>query len=196
MTTPQAVLNHPNTQPHKPKAITHDTSINALLHLIRRLEANLTPPANPAEQWWSYIPLPLDHWFENMATIRQTLGPGTHQYLELGSGIGTKLALANELGYHTLGIEHHQPYIDTSRRIFPHCHVIHSDAANPNHNLQPQYQNADIIYNYALATNAEDHHRINRNITKHMKPEALYYQPRPPHPTWLEHIHGHVWRKP
>lgn len=166
-------------------------SIAATQRLIERLEAQLTP-SGPVldEDWYGWIALPLKTFLEGMLIARRILGPGQHRFLDVGSGIGTKLILAHELGYKAHGIERWKPYVQTSEQIAPFATVLHADAAR-----YSAYDAWDLVYLYGIATDPSDHEQINRHITHHMRPGALFFCARQPFPTWLEHVDHLIWRK-
>lgn len=178
---------------HHHPATADPDAIRATHELITRLEANLTPIALGRPNHHSAIPLRLDHFLEGMRTIRNTLGPGPHTFADIGSGIGTKLALAHALGFQPEGIENHEPYIEVSRRLFPHIPIHHTDAANYQH-----YHKYDVVYAYRPAVSRDHQHHINQTISDQLKPGALFYSvsSRGPHPDWLEQIDELIWRKP
>ena len=181
----------PLSQPsHQNIAERHE--LNALHELIARLEQHVTPNGASNADWYDWISLPLSTYMHGMRTIRAYCGPGRHRYLEIGSGIGTKLVLAHALGYHATGIEHHAPYVEVSRRLAPHCPVIQGDATRQD----GAYSSADIIYNYSIATDQDHHAQINRMIADRMAPGALYFTTRHPYPDQLEPIAENVWIKP
>lgn len=164
----------------------------AVQALVERLEANHTPPGPTKDpHWYSWIPLPLHTFLENMLMARTILGPGTHRFLDVGSGIGTKLILAHELGFKATGIERWRPYIDVSRRLAPMARVLHGDGAQ-----YMAYNLYDLVYIYGIATDPNDHARINAHIAGQMKPGALMFCARRPFPEGLEHQGGLIWRKP
>lgn len=173
-------------------AFSHPDSIAAISEVLERLEAQITP-RGPVEdeQWYGWIPFPLDQFIEGMRICRQQLGPGWHRFLDIGSGIGTKLALADALGFESFGIERWKPYVDVSDRCFPHCPVIVSEANYPN-----EYDRFDVVFLYGCATSSAEHERLNRVITGQMKSGALFFAPKPPLPVWLEHVDGPIWRIP
>jgi hypothetical protein len=176
--------------PHQ--SITERHERNALIELIQRLERYIAPIGADEPDWYDWIPLSMTTYLDGMRHIRNRLGPGRRQYLEIGSGIGTKLVLAHALGYHATGIERHAPYVHVSRALAPHCPVIEGDAQH----AFAIYPNADIIYNYGIAIDQEHHHQINQLIADRMSPGALYFTPRHPQPDQLEPVAENVWIKP
>jgi SAM-dependent methyltransferase len=177
-------------EPQPIPAIADPDNAAAVQRLIERLEANITP-AGPVldPDWYGWIPLPLANFLEGMLLARRILGPGRHRFLDIGSGIGTKLILAHELGFHAFGIERWHPYLHVSQRIAPFATVVHADAAR----YEP-YHTFDLIYLYGVATDPADHEQINRHITSRMRAGALFFCARRPFPAWLEHAGGLIWR--
>ena len=135
-------------------------AINATQELIERLEAQITPPPNKDEQWYSWIPNRLAFFFEGMRIARATLGPGRHRFLEVGSGMGRNLCLAHQLGFDPVGIELHEPYIDASHRVFPHLKAYQMDAT-----IYEGYYWFDLVYCYRIAVDREKQNVINQMIT-------------------------------
>lgn len=193
MSIPQAFTEHPNVnrQPSQPThPLAHHDTIYATQALIERLEAHLTPngPTHDPD-WYGWIPLKHQTFMTGMLACRQTLGHGHHRFLDVGSGIGTKLILAHELGYQAAGIERWQPYVDMSRRIAPFAHVFHANAEDF------EFYDFDVVYYYGLAPDMDHDGQIKRHITDRMKPGALFFTARHPFPDWLEHVGGLIWRK-
>ena len=174
------------------QSIAERHELAALHELIIRLEAHIAPPGAGNDAWYDWLSLPLTTYFQGMRAVRAYCGPGRHRYLEVGSGIGTKLALAHALGYHATGIEHHAAYVDVSRRLVPHCPVIEGDATHQH----GAYSSADIIYNYSIAIDPQRHQQVNEHIVANMRSGALYFTARRPFPDHLTPIADNVWTKP
>jgi hypothetical protein len=173
-------------------ASAHQDAIAATQELVDRLEAHYTPPTHQDLERYGYIPFKLEPWYRGMLTARVVLGPGVHSYLEIGSGVGTKLCLARALGWRPQGIEAYLPYVNVSRQLFPHCPVASLDAHS-----YTGFQQAELIYCYKVDVDRERHDRLNRLVASSMKAGALYFCPSAsgPYPDWLEHVDGYVWRK-
>jgi SAM-dependent methyltransferase len=186
------VPNVTQVEPQQLPSIAEPEARAAVQALIERLEANYLPRGpTQDEYWYGWIALPLGTFLEGMLTARAVLGPDKHRFLDVGSGIGTKLILAHELGWHTTGIERWRPYIDVSRRLAPMARVLHGDGAQ-----FMSYHRYDLIYLYGIATDPSDHEQINQHIVKQMKPGALFFCARRPFPDGLEHVAELIWRRP
>jgi SAM-dependent methyltransferase len=171
-------------------------ALRAVQELWERFEANLMPPPpkDPdAIERFSYIPLALEPFLKGMALCREVLGLGRHRFLEVGSGIGTKAALAHALGFDAYGLEYHEPYVDVAHRLFPHVNYACGDARDPH----LDYDEFDVVYCYRVAVNRDVQGKINRRIADDLHPGALFFSASGsgPYPEWLEHVDGLVWRK-
>jgi SAM-dependent methyltransferase len=180
------------TVSHAP-ATTHDPdAVNATQALIERLEAQLTPPGPTQDpDWYGWIGFPVAGFIANLLTARQFYPERSARFLDVGSGIGTKLILAHELGWVTGGVERWAAYAEVSRRLAPFAHVFSTDAQQFD-----CYHHYDLVYYYGLAPDQVIDAQIKRHITDRMKPGALFFSGRRPHPDWLEHREALIWRKP
>jgi SAM-dependent methyltransferase len=167
-------------------------AIAAIQRLIERLEANYTPTGPKDDlNWYGWIGLPIAVFLEGMLAARRILGVGRHRFLDVGSGIGTKLILAHELGWATTGIERWRPYVEVSRHLVPFAKVHVGDGAR-----YMSYGAHDLVYLYGIAVDPGDHEAINRHIARQLKPGALFFCARRPFPEGLEHVAELVWRRP
>jgi hypothetical protein len=187
-----ALIQHPSVtiDPMPTPPMADPDNVAALQRLVERLEAQLTPRGPTMdEDWYGWIPLPIATFLENMHSARHLMGPGRHSFLDIGSGIGTKLILAHELGFEAHGVERWPAYANTSRQIAPFAEVRVCDAAQLG-----SYHAYDLVYLYGIATSQAEHDRINRQITSRMRRGALFFCARQPFPAWLEHLGGLIWR--
>jgi hypothetical protein len=177
---PREVLGHP------------DASM-AVQEVLERLEAQLTPRTPADEEWFGWIPLRLPYFIHGMLIAREVLGPGFHKHLEVGSGIGTKLALARVMDWQPHGIERYRPYLEVCWQVFPHVNAWEADAET-----FQDYGDFDLVYMCRVATDPQRQLQITRRVTDQLKPGAVFFCPSVagPYPDWLEHAAGHVWRKP
>jgi 2-polyprenyl-3-methyl-5-hydroxy-6-metoxy-1,4-benzoquinol methylase len=165
-------------------------AIRAVQELIERYEAQVTPTTPKDEAWFGWIPLRFDVFLEGLLVARERLGIGRHRLLEIGSGLGSKLVLAHALGFDAMGIEHHQPYVDACRQLFPHVEVRGTDAES-----FEAYGGFDVIYSNRVASSLDRQDQIHRRISEQMRPGALLFAANSRPPDWLEHVAGLVWRK-
>jgi SAM-dependent methyltransferase len=202
--TPTSFTNHPNVTQipttHQPASADPD-AINATQALINRLEAHHTPPGPTQDpNWYSWIPLPHDTFLQGLLQARQILNrygtpppSGRYTFLDVGSGIGTKLIIAHELGYHPTGIERWQPYIEVSRKIAPFAPVIHANANDIA--VAVGLRQFDLIHYYGCAPDPDRDGHIKQRITNAMKPGSILFTTRKPYPDHLERVAPFLWRK-
>lgn len=165
----------------------------ALSELVERLEMGYNPPRVSDPDWHSYMGFPLPFFLKGLEVCREALGEGEHPFLEVGSGLGSRLCLARSLGWDAEGLEIHHVYRTISRAVFPHCRVTLGDAST-----FEGYDKFDVVYAYRFANDNARQNEVNRFIADQLKPGALFWAPSGsgPYPTWLEHVDGLVWRKP
>jgi SAM-dependent methyltransferase len=162
----------------------------ALGRLVERLEKVMTPAveldANEADDYFAYVPYPLGLFLEGLHTAGHYLAatdrwPAHSQFLDVGCGIGTKMALASFLGWRVKGIELHEEYLKVCRRLVPSAPLIQANAFD----LTDAYAYADLVYSYRLCQDEDEQMRLARHLTKHMAPGALLFLVGCPDPDWL-----------
>jgi SAM-dependent methyltransferase len=120
------------------------------------------------------------------------VGPGAGRlFLDVGSGIGSKLFLASQSGWEAHGLESRAEYALVSKQLFPDLPVELGDAF-----AYQAYDQFDLIYSYRLCVDPDHQDCLNDIIAKQMKPGALFFSAGGPWPDWLEHVGGQVWRTP
>ena len=113
------------------------------------------------------------------------------RFLDVGSGLGTKLHLARILGFDAHGLELRGHYADASRELFSDCPVTVGDAS-----AFSDYDAFDVVYCYRPCVDPDEQTRLNRLISERMATGALFFSAGGPWPDWLDHVGGQVWRKP
>jgi SAM-dependent methyltransferase len=111
-------------------------------------------------------------------------------FLDVGSGIGSKLFLAEQAGLQPAGLELRTAYVEVSRRIWPQYPVTCADAL-----AYEDYGDFDVIYCYRIAQGPDLQDRVNRRIIEQMRPGALFFSAGGPNPDWLEQVGDNVWRR-
>lgn len=135
---------------------------------------------------YGWEPLPLFDFLEGM---RVAAGATTgRRFLDVGSGIGEKLALAALLGWEPEGIELSAPLAVSSRMYWPHPVAI-VDAFD-----FAGYRVYDLVYCYRPLVREEDQAALNRWIVGHLRPGALFFCAGGPDPDGLTELGGQVWR--
>lgn len=168
--------------------------------LLEWLETVCAPPPPDDSQYHTWGALPLLDFYEGMEIAAEALNypqppemmpaiDARLRFLDVGSGIGSKLFLANRLGWDVYGIEHYEPYAETSRLLFPQFSVERVAADDFD-----KYHEFDLIYSWRIVRDSVKQHILNELIVDHMRPGALYFMAGGPDPKWLDHVGGQVWR--
>jgi SAM-dependent methyltransferase len=138
--------------------------------LVAKLQYELLPNREPTKQWFDWQTLPLGTFYAGMHAVRQKLGPGRFSFVDVGSGIGTKLFLADTLGFEVWGIERRPDYVEVSNALFPEYPVKCIDALE-----YQDYADFDVIYSYRLARKDQLQERVNAHIVEHMRDGAIFF---------------------
>lgn len=154
--------------------------------LLDRLEGAVAPPLPDESRYYGWQPLPLIDFQRGMDVV----GPGAGRaFLDVGSGIGCKLFLADALGFTVAGVERHAPYVQVSLRLFPEFPVTPADAFEFD-----RYDRFDVVYCYRPCIDPDEQRHLNRVIAVRMRPGALFFSAGGPYPDWLEPVGFQVWR--
>lgn len=156
----------------------HD-KMEALGSIIERLEAAWIPPGLiRSTDLHVYEPMRADQFLDDLA-VAMEFASGM-RYLEIGSGIGTKLVLAEQMGLEVHGIELIEPYIAISQYLCPGASVEIADAR-----YYTGYGAFDIIHCYKPVTSFEALAKLDEHIVQWMKPGAILI-----HPYWAPNVSG------
>jgi trans-aconitate methyltransferase len=143
--------------------------LEALYQLLSRLEARWLPPVPDNSVFHAYDPLPLAIFLEGLAVVEQHATG--RRFLDVGCGMGTKLALMHYLGWTVAGIDRHRPYVDVAREFVPEATVTCADA----HDL-PSFD-ADVVYAYRPCVSDEHEDSLERHLLARMKRGSLLWLP-------------------
>lgn len=138
--------------------------------LVMKLQDELTPVHQHQSDWFAWQSLPLNDFFKGMQLIRDKLGPGRHKFIDVGSGIGTKLYLADCLGFEPYGIERNADYVAVSSKLFPEYPIYLVDALTFG-----KFGQFDVIYTFRIARDESLQQEINKYIVSNMKDGAIYF---------------------
>jgi SAM-dependent methyltransferase len=135
---------------------------------------------------YGWEPLPVVDFLREMDIV----GRGeSRRFLDVGSGIGEKLALAGLLGFAPQGIEIDPELAYHSRRFFPYpVEVV--DAYDFR-----SYHRYDVIYCYRPMIEVSDQVELNSVIAERMNPGALFVSVGGPWPKELNRVDGQVYRR-
>jgi 2-polyprenyl-3-methyl-5-hydroxy-6-metoxy-1,4-benzoquinol methylase len=158
----------------------------ALHQTIWRLEQRWVPPIPDASVWHAYDPLP---WAEFMQGVRVAAEHAPRTFLDIGCGIGTKLAFMYALGWRVSGIDRHQPYIDAAQELVPEATLFCADIREV---TELPY---DVIYMYRPAVSEELEQEVERHVVSHLEPGTVVFAPhRDLAHLGLEPLEHDVWR--
>jgi SAM-dependent methyltransferase len=157
----------------------------ALEALVEHFESRVEPKGPPAGRFYGWQPLSLIDFLDGMDVAKDR-----GHFLDVGSGLGTKLKLADALGWAVEGLEIYEPYAEVSRQLFADFKVELGDAFD-----YQRYGSFDLVYCYRLCIASDDQDQLNHWIADQLKPGALFFSAGGPWPEWLEHVDGQVWRK-
>ena len=154
--------------------------------LLDRLESAVSPPLPDETRFYGWQPLPLIDFYRGLDVI----GPGAgRSFLDVGSGIGSKLSLASQSGFAPEGIERHAAYVQTSLGLFPDLPVTLGTA-----DAFDRYDAFDVVYCYRPCVDPNEQTRLNHLISDRMRPGALFFSAGGPYPDWLTLLGDQVWR--
>jgi SAM-dependent methyltransferase len=162
--------------------------LEALHGTMHRLERrwNLLPiPDNSV--YHAYDPLPFWQFFEGIRIASaHTQG---RRFLDLGCGIGTKLALMHGLGWEVSGIEQHLPYVEAARELIPEANVIHGQIEDL------EDLEADLVYMYRPAVSEDLELELEHHVAEILSPGSVLFLPvRDGSTLGLEKLGPEIWR--
>lgn len=145
-----------------PLLVRHDPAL-AVDQTVMRLEAGwFTPHGDDAG--FDLHPLPMGEFLAGMAVCGE---PG--RFVDLGCGVGTKLAVAHFLGWQVSGVERHADYAAAARRLVPEADVVVGDA------WDVELDGFDVVYSYRLCVALAAQQVLNAAIVARMRPGGLFF---------------------
>ncbi len=115
--------------------------------LVERFERHLLRPHTPYGDCWHYVALPLEKavsLLERVYAACQAIWPKHRpRFLEAGCGLGTKVLLAERIGYEASGVEIHPGYVATARQLVSPHQIHEADLRTFD-----RYDQFDVIYSY------------------------------------------------
>lgn len=142
----------------------------AVANVMSRLERAWFPnEVTNLDESWDYQAWPVDEFLYGLE-LAATLTEG-RKFVDVGSGIGTKLALASEMGWEPHGIEFRPQYAAMTSYICPEARVAQIDAR-----VVQTYGNFDLIYAY-LPLRSPRMRGLESTISLQAKPSAVLFFP-------------------
>lgn len=162
-----------------------DATLEALHQTFHRLESRWVPPVPPVDHWFAYDPLPLALFLPGIAsaTAHQT----GRRFLDVGCGIGTKLALMHALGWEVAGVDRHEPYLAAAAEMVPEADLRLADL------FDLDGFDADLVYMYRPAVSDRLAEEAERHVIAGMSPGSLLFLPTRTPPVDLEPIGQQLW---
>lgn len=160
----------------------------AVHQTLFRLEQRWLPPTPDADVFFAYDPLPVAMFFPTIeVAAKETAG---RRFLDVGCGIGTKLALMHVLGWQVAGIERHEPYAATARELVPEAAVTTTDLRDV------ELFDADLVYMYRPGVSDEMASTLECHVAERVRPGTLLFLPTRPLPSGIaaERLREHLWR--
>lgn len=141
----------------------------ALHGAFHRLETRWHNPITEPSEFHGWDPLPFWMFLDG---IRQCadLTDG-RRFLDVGCGIGTKLAIMYHLGWQVAGLDRHQPFVEAARELVPEASVTHADA------LDADEFDADVVYMYRPAKSDALEEKLEAHVLEHVEVGTVLFFP-------------------
>ena len=161
----------------------------ALYVLLHRLEHRWLPPAIPdASIYHAYDPLPLEIFLRGIRAASEHAEG--RRFLDLGCGIGAKLAFMRALGWEVAGVERQADYVEIARELVPEAEITHGQIEDIDS------FDADLVYMYRPAISEELELELEVHVIEHLDRGTLLFIPervlRMPLP--IEQLTPQLWR--
>jgi trans-aconitate methyltransferase len=142
--------------------------LDIAFEVMCRLEVRWLPDSLFAsEGFFEYIPMPLAEFMYGMEEAsKHTAG---RRFLEIGCGIGTKLALMHYAGWSVQGIDINQDYLDSAAQLCPEAKLTCSDMRDV------PYFDADVVYMYRPAFTLEMEQQLDHHLADNIAIGTLLY---------------------
>ena len=148
-----------------------DESEREALHsAMHRLEQRWLPRRVPRNDvWHAWDPLP---FWEFLAGVREAAGlTAGRRFLDIGCGIGTKLAVMHALGWTVAGVEKRKRYVNAAAELVPEAVIVHADV------LDVDRFDADLVYMYRPAVADELESRVEAHVLGRVTPGSVLFWP-------------------
>lgn len=118
---------------------------------------------------YPYMPLPLVDFLAGLEAARAAAKG--RRYLEVGCGIGTKLAIAALLGLDAHGIDWDERYVAIARHLCPEATIEVADAR------AYEYGAFDVVYSYRPFVDEAAQIELERHLADSMRPGSVLFAP-------------------
>lgn len=161
----------------------------AVHQTLFRLEQRWLPPYPPeADVFFAYDPLPVADFFPTIEVASSATSG--RRFLDVGCGIGTKLALMHVLGWQVAGIDRHLPYLEVAHDLVPEATLTHADLRDV------EMFDADLVYMYRPGVTEDTAAALERHVAQRVVPGTLLFLPTRRLPAGIdaESLGAHLWQ--
>ena len=162
----------------------------AIHQTILRLGARWVPAFDGSADFYDYIPYAMRDFVSGM-DMAATATEG-RRFLEVGCGIGTKLALMQVLGWQVAGIDRYEPYIRSAKELVPEADFVAADMRDV------PFFDADVVFMYHPAVNDDVEAAMEKHLVDSVAPGTVLFVPPETLFFWslgLERLGPHLWRR-
>jgi SAM-dependent methyltransferase len=146
-----------------------DGESEAIHSTLFRLETRWHSPSVEQSPYHAWDSLPF--WlFLDAIRVAAAHAPG-RRFLDIGCGIGTKLALMFHLGYEVAGIDRRQDYIGAAHELVPEATLTCVDA------FDVERFDADIVYMYRPAKSDELEDALEAHVCSRLRHDTVLVLP-------------------
>jgi len=140
--------------------------------------------------FYDYNAWPMADFMASVEMVGQFVPQG--RFLDVGCGIGTKLALMYSLGWEVSGLDWNQEYVFRARELLPE----RADAIVVADLRDVESFDADVVYMYRPAKSDEQEEAVERHLIGHCAQGTLLILPETPVTSQLdlERVGPNVWR--
>lgn len=146
-----------------------EVELEAIHQTLHRLEQRWVFPLPDSNLFYAYSALPVAEFLPTVQEV-SALTEG-RRFMDIGCGIGTKLALMHVMGWRVAGLDRHGPYIESARELVPEADVIHADLR------EIDRFDADLVYMYRPGVSDELEEELERHVVERMTVGSLFFLP-------------------
>ena len=169
-----------------------DATAYALSELERALAGSPNRLGQEKRGSYRYIPLPLGIFVSQISAVVDYTNPYNYpSWIDVGCGIGTKVLLAQHMGFNAHGIDLNRRYVALARRLTRQNHKIILGNA-----LEHDYSGYDVIYFYKPFKNDYLEEQLEAHLIGTAQPGAIFMANLKNYQLWSEKFKDrveHLW---
>ena len=161
-----------------------------LAYALRQLADAVKPEVDEVAGRYENIPADPEHFIELICQARK-LTSG-RSFIDIGCGIGTKLAIACAIGLEVAGLDFRPEYLELAGRVAPGAELLLGDAE-----AFDGYDRFDVVYSFQILTEFEPLEALEHLYAERIAPGAVLvllgrWDAELPE---LERLAPEIWRK-